>query len=137
MACHLGDLLAGWFGSSLRRDGGEHASRFFAEVEVQRAVVDADRLGGAQVVLCDLRNDDPAPAHPPPQVVDTRRYQRMIGLFGLLLVVIISISFLTTHGVGTAGIPAGKQLHYFAAPLATSSLNVDANTNPPCTDGSS
>jgi len=37
LACHLGDLLAGWFGSSLRRDGGEHASRFFAEVEVQLA----------------------------------------------------------------------------------------------------
>ena len=75
-----------------------------------------------------------AARRPPPQVVDTRRYQRMIGLFGLLLVVIISISFLTTHGVGTAGIPAGKQLHYFAAPLATSSLNGDANTNPPCTE---
>jgi peroxiredoxin len=69
----------------------------------------------------------------PQPVVDTRRYQRMIGLFGLLLVVVISISFLTTHGPGTAGIPAGKKLHYFAAPLALSTLNGDANTNPPCT----
>jgi len=69
---------------------------------------------------------------PPPPVVNTRRYQRMIGLFGLLLVVVISISFLTTHGVGTAGIPAGKKLHYFAAPLALSNLNGDANTSPPC-----
>ena len=68
----------------------------------------------------------------PPQVVDTRRYQRMIGLFGLLLVVVISISFLTTHGPGTAGIAAGKKLHYFAAPLALSNLNGDANTSPPC-----
>ncbi len=57
----------------------------------------------------------------------------MIGLFGLALVIVISVSFLTTHGVGTAGIPAGKKLHYFAAPLATSNLNGDANTNPPCT----
>jgi peroxiredoxin len=57
----------------------------------------------------------------------------MIGLFGLLLVVVISISFLTTHGPGTAGIPAGKKLHYFAAPLALSTLNGDANTRPPCT----
>jgi peroxiredoxin len=57
----------------------------------------------------------------------------MIGLFGLLLVVVISISFLTTHNPGTAGIPAGKKLHYFSAPLALSNLNGDANVNPPCT----
>jgi peroxiredoxin len=57
----------------------------------------------------------------------------VIGLFGLLLVVVISISFLTTHGPGTAGIPAGKKLHYFSAPLALSNLNGDANVNPPCT----
>jgi peroxiredoxin len=61
----------------------------------------------------------------------------MIGLFGLALVIVISVSFLTTHGVGTAGIPAGKKLHFFAAPLATSTLNGDANTNlpPACTKG--
>jgi peroxiredoxin len=57
----------------------------------------------------------------------------MIGLFGLLLVVVISISFLSTHGPGTAGIPAGKKLHFFSAPLALSNLNGDANVNPPCT----
>ena len=74
-----------------------------------------------------------AERRPPPPVVDTRRYQRVIGLFGLLLVVVISISFLTTHAPGTAGIPAGKKLHYFSAPLALSNLNGDANTNPPCT----
>jgi hypothetical protein len=61
----------------------------------------------------------------------------MIGLFGLAVVIVISVSFLTTHGVGTAGIPAGKKLHYFAAPRATSTLNGDANTNlpPACTKG--
>jgi peroxiredoxin len=74
-----------------------------------------------------------AARRPPPPVVDTRRYQRMIGLFALLLVIVISITFLTSHAPGTAGIPAGKKLHYFAAPLATSSLNGDANTSPPCT----
>jgi peroxiredoxin len=66
-------------------------------------------------------------------VVDTRRYQRMIGLLGIGIVIVISISFLTTHRQGTAGIPTGKKLHYFAAPLALSNLNGDANTNPPCT----
>jgi peroxiredoxin len=65
-------------------------------------------------------------------VIDTRRYQRMIGLLGITLVIVISVSFLTMHGVGTAGIPAGKPLHLFAAPLAHSTLNGDANLRPPC-----
>jgi peroxiredoxin len=70
---------------------------------------------------------------PPPQVVDTRRYQRMIGGFGLLLVILISVAFLTTQGVGTAGVPAGKRLPLFAAPLADSTLNGAANLKPACT----
>jgi hypothetical protein len=74
-----------------------------------------------------------AARHPLPQVVDTRRYQRLIGLFGLLLVIVISVSFLTTRGVGTAGVPAGKRLPLFSAPLAASTLNGAANLNPPCT----
>jgi hypothetical protein len=75
-----------------------------------------------------------AARRPPPQVVDTRRYQRMIGLIGLTLVVVISVAFLTTHGQGTYGIPAGQHLHFFAAPLANSTLNGDANLQPPCTE---
>ncbi len=66
-------------------------------------------------------------------MIDTRRYQRMIGLIGLTLVVVISIAFLGTHSPGTAGIPAGQRLHFFAAPLANTNLNGDANLNPPCT----
>jgi peroxiredoxin len=73
------------------------------------------------------------PRRPPPPVIDTRRYQRMIGLVGLTLVVVISIAFLSSHGAGTAGIPAGQHLHFFAAPLANSSLDGDANLRPPCT----
>jgi len=57
----------------------------------------------------------------------------MIGAIGLLLVVVISVAFLTSHGAGTAGIPAGQHLRMFAAPLATSTLQGDANLNPPCT----
>jgi hypothetical protein len=66
-------------------------------------------------------------------VVDTRRYQRMIGFFGLAVVIVVSIAFLTSHRAGTAGIPGGDRLHFFAAPLATSTLNGDANLHPPCT----
>ena len=75
-----------------------------------------------------------AARHPAPQVVDTRRYQRLIGLFGLLLVIVISVSFLTSRGVGTAGVPAGKQLPEFAAPLATSTFNGAANLHPTCSE---
>jgi peroxiredoxin len=71
--------------------------------------------------------------HPPPQVVDTRRYQRVIGFFGLLLVAMVSISFLLSRGQATAGVPAGRQLPLFAAPLAASTLNGAANLHPPCT----
>jgi hypothetical protein len=59
----------------------------------------------------------------------------MIGIFGLLLVIIISVYQFVAHGIGTVGVPPGKALHYFAAPLATSTLEGDANLNPPCTLG--
>jgi hypothetical protein len=70
---------------------------------------------------------------PPKPVVDTRRYQRMIGLLGLTIVIVVSIAFLTSRSAGTAGIPAGRTLRDFSAPLALSTLNGDANLNPPCT----
>lgn len=71
--------------------------------------------------------------HAPPQVIDTRRYQRVIGFFGFTLVVIIAVSFLLSRGQGTAGVPAGKPLPLFAAPLAKSTLNGAANLHPHCT----
>ncbi len=71
---------------------------------------------------------------PPPPVIDTRRYQRMIGLIGITLVVVISITFLSSHSPGTAGIPAGTKLPFFAAPLAATNLNGDARIRPPCTE---
>jgi peroxiredoxin len=57
----------------------------------------------------------------------------MIGICGLVLVVAISIYQFATHGIGTTGVPPGQRLHYFAAPLAASTLNGDPNLNPPCT----
>lgn len=74
---------------------------------------------------------DASPARPP--VVDTRRYRWMIGIFGLCLVAALSIYEFATHGVGTTGVPPGHQLHYFAAPLATTNLVGDPNLDPPCT----
>lgn len=74
------------------------------------------------------------PRRPPPPVIDTRRYQRMIGLVGLTLVVVISVALLSSGGRSSFGITPGQRLHFFAAPLANSTLNGDANLNhPPCT----
>jgi hypothetical protein len=71
-------------------------------------------------------------APPPPPAIDTRPYRWMIGIFGLVLVVAISIYQFASRGVGTTGVPAGQKLHYFVAPLATSTLNLDANARPRC-----
>jgi peroxiredoxin len=64
---------------------------------------------------------------------DPRRYRWIIGIFGLFLVVVVSVYQFATHGVGTTGVPPGQRLHYFAAPLANSNLVGDANLSPPCT----
>jgi hypothetical protein len=74
---------------------------------------------------------------PPPRrfepVIDTRRYQRMIGGFGLALVAAFSVYlFVRGGGNGTPGIAAGRRLHTFVAPLATSNLTADANAHPVC-----
>ena len=89
----------------------------------------------------DPANPDPAglesagPDEPasPARTFSPRRYQWMIGLFGIALVIAFSISELSAHGPGTAGVPAGKPLPAFAAPLAGSGLIGDANLHPPCT----
>jgi peroxiredoxin len=78
----------------------------------------------------------PATARPaplPPAAIDTRPYRWMVGIFGLALVVAVSIYQFATHGVGTTGVPPGGKLHYFAAPLADTNLNGDPNLSPPCT----
>jgi peroxiredoxin len=93
--------------------------------------LDPDRAGAGKTTPPSPR--DAPPRDPPAPALDTRRYRWMIGIFGLALVVAISIYEFASHGVGTAGIPAGQKLHFFAAPLAASTLNGDANLDPPCT----
>ena len=73
------------------------------------------------------------PPELPPPVIDTRPYRWTLGIFGLVLVVAFSIYLFAAHGVQTAGVPAGKPLPKFVAPLASSHLKRDyANTNPRC-----
>jgi len=74
----------------------------------------------------------PTPATPAP--FDTRRYGRMVGGFAAVVAIaFLAYSLTTSNRSGTAGVPAGAQLRSFAAPLALSTLNGDANVDPPCT----
>jgi hypothetical protein len=57
----------------------------------------------------------------------------MVGVLAVVLVIGFAIYALSSHGAGAAGVAPGQQLRFFAAPLAASTLNGDANLNPPCT----
>jgi peroxiredoxin len=74
---------------------------------------------------------DPSTTTPAP--INTRRYGWAVGILALALVIGFVLYTLSSHKSGTEGVPAGAALHLFAAPLAASTLNGDANLNPPCT----
>ncbi len=65
-------------------------------------------------------------------MIDTRRYQWMVGGFGLLMVVLFSLYLYTHSRHSSPGVPAGQRLHHFVAPLATSDVDLAANVNPRC-----
>jgi hypothetical protein len=75
------------------------------------------------------------PPTPLRALVDNRRYGWIVGGLALVLASGFLVFALTSHhsGSGTPGIPAGQPLRDFAAPLAASTLNGDANLTPPCT----
>lgn len=73
----------------------------------------------------------PKPATPAP--IDTRRYGWIVGLLAAVLAVAFLLYTLSSKEPATAGVPAGSRLHFFAAPLAATTLNGDANLSPPCT----
>lgn len=69
---------------------------------------------------------------PARQAIDTRPYRWAIGAFGLGLAIVISVALFLSRGVGTVGVAPGHRLHNFAAPVATSHLNGNANLSKPC-----
>ncbi len=73
------------------------------------------------------------PSTTTPAPISTRRYGWAVGILALALVIGFVLYTLTSHKPGAEGVPAGAALHLFAAPLAVSTLNGDANLNPPCT----
>lgn len=93
--------------------------------------LDPDRARGALPARTEAspRADDSPTAS---VSVQTRRYRRLIGVFGLGLLLIASIYQLAAHRSGSIGVPAGQRLHFFAAPLANTNLIGDPNLQPPC-----
>lgn len=85
--------------------------------------LDPDRAA-SEALRRELRPTEP--------VIDTRPYRRMIGAIGIGIAIVISALLFITKGVGTIGVPPGQRVHWFVAPLATSTLNGDANLNPHC-----
>jgi peroxiredoxin len=82
------------------------------------------------------RREPSRESHPPPVpplLVDVRRYRWAVGIIGLAVVIGFSAYGFLTHHAGTTGVPVGQRLHWFAAPLADSDLQGDANLRPPCT----
>lgn len=78
-----------------------------------------------------MSESDPSPTTPAP--LSTRRYGWAVGILALALVIGFLLYALSSHTSGSEGVPAGGAVHLFAAPLAASTLNGDANLNPPCT----
>jgi peroxiredoxin len=74
-----------------------------------------------------------APGGAPAPAFDPRPYRILVGIIGLVVIVVIGVLGLLTHGRSTIGVPVGRRLHLFAAPLALSSLRGDANPRPTCT----
>ena len=92
--------------------------------------IDGRGLPAGEVRAADGEIPTPARA-----LIDNRRYAWIVGGLAAVLVVGFLVYALTSHhaGSGTPGVPAGQPLRYFAAPLAASTLNGDANLDPPCT----
>ncbi len=76
--------------------------------------------------------DGPAGGGYRPVTVDPRPYRWMVGVIGLVLVLGVAAYQFITHGVRSTGVAPGHRLHLFAAPLADSTLNGDANPHPTC-----
>ena len=69
----------------------------------------------------------------PSAMIDTRRYQWMIG--GIRAAAggrLLGLPLYATASTPDPGVRAGQRLHHFVAPLATSDLNAPANVSPRC-----
>jgi hypothetical protein len=130
--------------------GGEGEGQAPDEARPALQRLDPDLASGARAPAADAHTEGAAEADaaaadaagtpgPPPArsparpVIDTRPYRWMVGIIGLVIVIGISVYQFASHGVGNpTGVMAGHRLRYFAAPLADTNLNGDANAHPTC-----
>jgi thiol-disulfide isomerase/thioredoxin len=108
--------------SSPERERSPAQTRPEAEPRVPRHTLDPDRAVA----------DAGGPPKTAPAAIDTRPHRWLIGMFGLALLVAFSIYELGKHGIVTPGVAAGKRLHHFVAPLATTGPDRPANPRPRC-----
>jgi peroxiredoxin len=97
--------------------------------EVRKHRLDPDRAAASAATTSPA----PEPPEATPPAAYARRYRSIIGIIGLTLVIAFSVLQFVSRGVGSTGVPPGQRLHFFAAPLAASTLNGAANLSPPCT----
>jgi len=73
----------------------------------------------------------PPPGRPskpsPPPVLQTARYGRYVALLAIVIVALITVNTIVTKPNGVAGLAPGERLVPFAVPLASSTLEGDAN----------
>jgi len=74
----------------------------------------------------DERDPEPRPKAPEPPRPGAR-YTWVIGIAFVLVIIVAGANALRHGGAGFRGVPAGKRLAPFAAPLATSNHDNDAN----------
>lgn len=91
-------------------------------------------FSGSAADLPDPRRSGgrPRPPRPPRPVIDPRPYRWAVGIIGLAVVTVAFVVQLLTHGSATTGVPPGRALRPFAAPLAASTLDGDPTLRPTC-----
>ena len=116
------------------KETGPGAADLLRRLDPERASASHEEPGSQEEPAMTPFGDQQLPRSVlPSPVIDTRRYRWMIGIFGLTLVVIVSVYQFLHNGVGTTGMPPGKPLQHFSAALANSNLTGTPNPNPPCT----
>jgi AhpC/TSA family len=74
----------------------------------------------------DERDPEPQPKPPPPRR-QSGRYTWVVGIAFVIAIVVAGANAVRNEGTGYRGVPIGKALAPFAAPLATSNHDKDVN----------
>lgn len=87
---------------------------------------DPEKSAAERFEELDERDPEPEPKRPEPPR-PRGRYTWVVGIAFVIAIVVAGANALRNEGAGYRGVPAGKLLAPFAAPLATSNHDNDAN----------